>query len=123
MVLEDINYWESEKNYENNIFSVFAVNNTLTDYILKTKNKNRKEIADFGCGIGNAIPYLKNFKKIYEIDFSSNMLKQAKEKFKNLSNIDFIEGDLKNAKIKPVDIILSLSSLMPKNYSDFENLR
>ncbi len=120
MAIEDITYWEKIENYEKEIISVFEIKNSLTKYLKSIKNKDKKEIGDFGCGVGNAIPYLKDFKKIYEIDFSQNMLKLAEKKYSKNKNIEFIKGDNKTTKINPIDIILAVSSVMPKNYSEFD---
>ncbi|MEA2017895.1 MAG: class I SAM-dependent methyltransferase [Campylobacterota bacterium] len=118
----DIDYWEKEIEYKKNIISVFEIENKLTNIIKNIKNKKNKEIIDFGCGIGNAVTHIKEFKKIYLVDFSLNMLSQAQNKFKKYKNINFINGNIKTQIIKQVDVILAISSIMPKNYIEFDEI-
>ncbi len=119
-ILNDIEYWEKLENYEKNIISVFAVKNNLTKYLKNIKNKKNKEIIDFGCGFGYAIHFIKDFKIIYAVDFSENMLNKAKEINRDYKNVNFIKGNLKTTFIKKVDVILAVSSVMPKNYNEFD---
>lgn len=122
MILNDIDYWEQEKNYGESIISVFAVENALTDYLKDIHGKSQKEIIDFGCGVGNALPFINGFRKIYAVDFSDNMLNQAKARFSDIKHLEFIKGDLETASIKPADVILSVSSVMPKSNDHFDSI-
>lgn len=119
MAKKDIHaFWEKVNNYEKEIISVFAIESSLTKEITNVKNKNTLTVADFGCGSGNSFKYLKEFKKIYAVDFSSNMLNMAKEK--SLKKFILIEEDISTVKLKEkVDLALAISSIVPENFDDF----
>lgn len=99
---------------------MFKVENNLTDYLRNFANKENTEVIDFGCGNGGAIPYLQDFKFVYEVDFSKNMLQCAQQQYAKLKNIAFIQGNLMSLKLNPVELILAVSSVMPKNYGEFD---
>lgn len=95
--------------------------NELTNLLDNIKNKEEKTIIDFGCGHGASTPYIRKFKEIFAVDFSENMLCQAKKKF-NQKNITYIKADLKSAFICAADIVIAISSVMPKNKADFDEV-
>lgn len=113
MHMPPLDFWEQLDCYESNIVSVFKVRNRLTDLLENYPGRGNKEMIDFGCGPGNAIPFLDGFKKVYAVDFSENMLGKARERFASKEWIEFIHGDLLHTHIKAVDVILAVSSVMP----------
>ena len=118
--MEEIDFWNSIKNYDNEINSIFTSNSILIKKLKKINFKNKK-IADFGCGIGNCFKYIKEAEIIYAIDFSKNMLTQAKSKNKNIENVSYILSNIKNCKLpKKIDIALSINSIFPQNYNEFD---
>lgn len=122
MVISEIDFWNNIKNYDKEINSVLIYDNLLVKELKKISNKKKKIIADFGCGIGNSLKYIQEFKKIYAIDFSKNMLETLKNNNNNnLKNINFLKNDIKKVKLnEKVDIILAINSIFPKNYSEFD---
>ena len=71
---------------------------------------NRSTMVDTGCGSGEVLLRLKDhFDKIYAIDFSKNMLNQAKKKFTEKDqNISFHVANMLNIDDvvkEPVDVI------------------
>jgi len=115
----ELDFWEQIENYDETIISVFKVQNHLTKLLKNYPMKKEKEIIDFGCGMGNAIPYIADFKKVYAIDFSENMLSKAKNSHGDKGNIEFIKGDLMTTKVSPVDVILAASSIWPQSTGEF----
>lgn len=125
--MRDKVFWENVSNYDEEIISVFAnkKKNLVIEEIKKIKNKKELIVADIGCGTGNSFEYIKDFKKIYAIDFSENMIEKAKKKAEELKlkNIEFSVKDILNENLelsKKCDLILAISSIFPKNNSQFE---
>ena len=118
-------FWENVNDYNKEIVSVFVKENLITKNIKEIKNKNKKIIADFGCGNGNSFKFITEFKEIYAIDYSSSLLNQANTAAKklNLKNVNFINQDIKNNILLPkkCDIILAISSIFPDNLMEFFN--
>ncbi|NCC71317.1 class I SAM-dependent methyltransferase, partial [bacterium] len=116
-------FWdEFEGNYEDTVISIFENKNELVKLINKIPDKNKKILGDFGSGVGKAIPYLLEFKKIYQIDFSENMLSKAKEKYSKHKNIQFILGTNENTKLnEKLDIIIAINSIFPLKHEDFDS--
>lgn len=114
-------FWDGVKDYNQKIISVFIQNNLLIEKLAAITDKHSKEVADFGCGIGNALPVLKDFKTIYAIDYSAEMLAKAEQNHADLTQAIFIEDDLKILKFQhPVDVALAISSIFPQNYDEFD---
>lgn len=121
----NLQIWENIKDYDKEVISIFEnkQNNLLIEKINKIKNKNKKIVLDLGCGSGNSFEYLLNFKKIIAIDFSINMLKQAKAKAKklNISEIKFLNLTLEQVSLdQPVKVIIAANSIFPSNYGEFD---
>jgi trans-aconitate methyltransferase len=118
---EIINTWDNIKDYDNEIISVFAnkKNNSVVRKLKSIKDKQNKTIADFGCGVGNAFEYIKDFQKVYAVDISDNLLEQAKQK--GYSNFEYINCNIASIKLKDkVDVIIAISSIFPLQYIDFD---
>ncbi len=121
MVLKELDFWENLKDYDSSIVSVFATENELTELISNIGNKNKKVVADFGCGFGNSFKYLKEFKRVYAVDYSKNMLENAKKKVTGNEiliheRIEKIEFDEK------ADISFAISSIIPNSITEFYNM-
>ncbi len=116
---QDLDFWEQVQNYKEHIISVFETSNELTEMLFRIKDKEIKEVVDFGCGEGRSFPYLDKFKKIHAVDFSENMLNKAKQKNNKLANVEYYKGDLRYYFLYPVDVVLSVSSVMPKSIQEF----
>ncbi len=77
--------------YFDNLSSPFekGVINPIPKIISKMKNKKKLDVIDIGTGIGNLLPLLeKNFRSVYALDFSDQMLKIAKKRTKKSSNVE-----------------------------------
>ncbi len=105
--------------YHKHIISPFqpGVKNPLFRKLGAIKNKEKKTVADIGCGRGCILDRLaKQFKKVYAIDFSSKMIKTAKQR--NVSkNIAYVKKDMRNlsAYYKKFDVVIAINSvLLPK---------
>lgn len=49
---------------------------------------------EIGCGTGRMTEFISwNFEKVYALDISGEMIRQAKERLKDIHNIEFIETD------------------------------
>jgi ubiquinone/menaquinone biosynthesis C-methylase UbiE len=121
---KELEYWENEKEYEKNILSVFSKKNKITKILSEITNKEKKTVFDFGCGPGNSIKHLLDFKEIYAIDFSKNMLDITKKKYPNLKKLKLYQKNLKekiNFK-KKADVSLAISSIFPKNDKEFDTI-
>lgn len=121
LIINTKEFWDGfDGNYEETVISVFENRNELIKLLECMPNKNEKTIADFGCGVGNAVPYLLEFRKIYQIDFSENMLLKSKTRHECLENIEFLLGDNESTKLKEkVDVIIGINSVFPLRYEDF----
>lgn len=119
MFKKDLDFWEKElTDYENQITSVFSCENVLTRELDNIEDKSNKTVADYGCGVGNSFRFLTEFKRVYAIDYSKNMLKQAEEK--KTDNVTLILGDMKTIQLpEKTDIGLAVSSIMSNSLQEF----
>lgn len=83
----------------------------MLDY-LSLDNPQGMTLVDLGCGTGaTAIYAAKHFKKIFAVDVSDVMIKQAKRRAEqeNISNIEFINSGFLSYehKTQPVDLVLT----------------
>lgn len=118
-------YWEDLTDYEEQIMSVFATENIVTELIAAVPDKSDKVVADLGCGTGNALPFLTEFRQVYAVDYSENMLDFAKGKAG--PNVEFIQSTLEEISLpEPADLTLAISCIMPENpvhfYSIMDNV-
>ncbi|AXV36709.1 MAG: hypothetical protein CIT01_00115 [Methanobacterium sp. BRmetb2] len=66
--------------------------------------KKRKNVLDFGCGIGRLTRPLSNyFQKCYGLDISENMIKLAKKHNKHCNKCEFILNNEDNLQLFPDD--------------------
>lgn len=115
------NFWESIKDYDKEIVSVFSNkhDNLVINEIINIKNKSKKNILDLGCGVGNSFEFIKEFNKIVAVDFSNNMLNIAKKK-KKYNNILFYNQNLIELNLnEKFDVILIIMSIFPQNHFEF----
>ena len=116
--------------YHDEVISPFfgEVENPLIDELNKIKNKNNKIVAEFGCGLfylGEKLS--KMFKQVHASDFSSKMVKKAKEGNLQFTNINLVQEDIRKINYKnKFDVILSVNSLLMPSLKDisvsFQNL-
>lgn len=121
--MKPVEFWNNVKDYNKEIVSVFVEekNNKLIEMLNEIKDKDKKIIADFGCGIGNSFKYINKFKKIYAIDFSKNMLEFASNNKYKKENFNLIHSEISNIELdEKVDVSLSIMSLFPNNFQEFE---
>ncbi len=79
---------------------------------LSLKNIEDLSVIDLGCGTGATLIHAgRRFKKIYSVDISHAMIKQAKNKLSNkeLANIEFFNAGFLSYKHqdKPVDLLIT----------------
>jgi ubiquinone/menaquinone biosynthesis C-methylase UbiE len=90
--------WDrTAKNYHEEVISPFqkGVKNPLFEKLRNVKCKRKKVIADIGCGRGEILDLLAaDFKKVYAIDFSPEMLRIA-ERRNSRGNIEYVLEDMK----------------------------
>ena len=110
--------WENIVDYDRQVVSVFKIDSKITELINIIENKEDKIVGDFGCGFGKAFKYLKDYKKVYGIDFSENMLKHAL-KVKN-NNVELIHDKIDSVTLPDkLDLALAVSSITPNNLNQF----
>ena len=99
----DEKYWDRmAADYDGEIFSVLASdrNEVIVSVIQQFGSKNAAA-CDFGCGTGKFLPVLaENFRTIYALDLSGELLEQARQNCRNLHNISFSKADLSKNKLK-----------------------
>lgn len=91
-------------NYLDEIISPFhhSIYNPLNSFLKRIRGKRKLIVADLGCGAGHLLPRLaKSFARVYAVDYSANMLENAKDFTANLppkqqSKISFHKRDLSN---------------------------
>jgi len=118
--------------YDEKILNPLQVkeDNPLLEYISGIKEKELI-VADLGCGngsfIANHLAPDYRFKTIYGIDFSDEMMKNAREKCNKYSNVKFCQINLKDLtplrkELKPneLDMIFSINSLIASNPNDID---
>ncbi|MFH1275618.1 MAG: class I SAM-dependent methyltransferase [Candidatus Woesearchaeota archaeon] len=102
--------------YHEEVVSPFTkgVENPLFAEIKKIKHKSEKNVAEFGCGFFNLGETLaKSFKDVYASDFSSKMIKIAKEKNGHHYNVSIIQEDLRTMQHQnKFDVVISVNSLL-----------
>lgn len=82
------------------------------DELLKKNLGNFKDktALEIGCGIGRITDFIaQNFKKVFAIDISEEMVAMGKERLKNHKNIEFIANDGRKYPVKDssVDLVFS----------------
>jgi len=68
-------------------------------------------VLEIGCGIGRMLkPLAKRFRKVYGVDISAEMVRQAKERVRSLKNVKVWVNngrDLKPLRARKVDLVIS----------------
>lgn len=76
-----------EKDFAELIANDEVIKNRLSD--LKSKT-----VMEIGCGIGRITEFLSlNFKKVFAVDISDEMVRIGRDRLKNLPNIKFVSND------------------------------
>lgn len=89
--------------------------NPVLRAIKRLKNKARMTVADFGCGTGPFLLSLaRDFKQVLAVDFSREMLTQAKRRCRSASNITYHHLTFDELGKTPVelDVAVSMNSLV-----------
>jgi len=105
------------------IDSPFAegVKNPLTLFLNKIRGKKRMTVMDLGCGIGNFLPYLaKRFKRVIAVDFSEQMLEEAKTNCSKFKNIEYVHKSIcdMGEYRESVDVAISVNSIIMPSLED-----
>lgn len=116
-------YWEKvSKNYDEEIFDVFANDRTgiIQNCVVKYSSP-KNTVSDIGCAVGKWLPLLSNkFKHVYAVDISEQNIIQAKENHGNLGNIDFMRIDLTTKaaeKIPACDMALCVNAILTSSFT------
>ena len=107
------------QNYHDEVLSPFCENvkNPLFNELKKIKNKKKKGVAEFGCGLFYLGPFLcAQFKEVYASDFANAMVAKASETAKRFRNVSVHKEDMRKMRhLKRFDVIISVNALlMPK---------
>lgn len=110
-------FWQTIDNYDEEVFGIFRHKLAAKPVIDFLQQHSREAIvADLGCGVGQAFPYLQNARQLYAIDSSAVMLEHAKQVSydSGQTQIQFIETDLATYQLpEKTDLSLMLSSFFP----------
>ena len=128
---ESKNPWDQVAlNYDEEVISPLyhATYNPLQEHLAEIKNKNSKIVGDFGCGTGPMLPLLsEQFKQVYALDYSPQMLKIAFEKMQNypekqLKKVCFEQGSLTQlTKFEGMlDVALTINSVIMTDFNDLK---
>lgn len=93
----DEQYWTKMGTiYDEEIFSVIEKDKkAIVRKLIEECGSQELDATDFGCGVGNFLPFLsKSFKRITAFDLSSTCLSQAIERLNDKYNISFHQVDL-----------------------------
>ena len=117
----DKKYWDKVAgDYDGEIFSV--LDQDRNDVILSHIRRLgcvESTACDFGCGVGKFLPVLaENFRHVYAVDLSDELLQQARESCEGLDNVTYSRKDLSSSRVKleAVDFALSVNVaiMMPR---------
>lgn len=121
----DSKQWDSLANqYHEEVISPFYgnVENPLFDELKKIKNKNKKKVAEFGCGLFYLGKELcSSFKKVHASDFSSEMVSLAKKRNK-FDNLVVKKEDITKLKYKgEFDVIVTVNSMIMPSHKEINS--
>lgn len=88
------------------------------------QGKSSLVVGDFGCGTGPFLPRLASqFKHVIAVDFSEEMIKEARRRCKGLKNISFFQLPFDHLDELPqqVDLAVSMNSLVSSDVSILDN--
>ena len=114
--------------YHDEVISPFfgEVENPLQGELRKIKDKKKKNVAEFGCGLFYLGEKLSNmFKQVHASDFSKEMVKKAIERNKSIikksGNLNIIQEDIREIHYKnKFDVIISVNSLLMPSLDDLK---
>lgn len=89
--------------------------NPVLRAIAAIHGKSSIVVGDFGCGTGPFLPRLAaHFKHVIAVDFSEEMIKQARKRCKGIKNISFhhLPFDLLDELPQQVDLAVTMNSLV-----------
>jgi len=105
---------QSFRNYEKEF-------NDMIDF-LSLKDTNKLSVIDMACGTGATIMFAKDkFKKVYGVDISSEMLRQAKNKLTNseINNVELINAGFLSYEHKDEQVDLLITKAAFHHLPDF----
>ncbi len=113
--------WDSlADHYHDEIISPYyaGVKNPLFSELKKIKDKKKKSVAEFGCGMLYLGSYLsEEFKTVHASDFSSEMVRKAKKSSSGFPNISIKKEDItKLPHSSAFDVVLSINSLLMPSF-------
>lgn len=89
--------------------------NPVLRALARIKNRSSLTIGDLGCGTGPLLPKLaRQFKQVVAVDFSAEMLKEAKNRCKKFKNISFYHLTFDQVDQLPMklDLAVTMNSLV-----------
>lgn len=94
----------------------------LNDQIIKEKFVGReKRVLEIGCGIGRMTEFFaEDFKKVYGVDISKEMIKKGKEKLAGINNIELLETDGVNLPFADNSMDLIFSYIVFQHMPNYE---
>ncbi|WP_321401938.1 class I SAM-dependent methyltransferase [Maridesulfovibrio sp.] len=114
-------YWETVSDYDQQVVSIFVTENAVTEALRDFPDKPGVTVADFGCGVGNSFKHLREFRRVYAVDASSNMLEQAKAQLED--NVELVKGKIEDTRLpEKCGLTLGLASVMPESIDHFHVL-
>lgn len=127
---DQAHFWsEAAKSYEQDFVDPYRseVRSPLRHALCEWADRERKTVADLGCGIGPLLPFLaEHFHQVFAVDFATGMLQRARERCRHLHNVEFFHLPLTDlgSLAQRVDVALAVNSLiMPDIPSLEESLR
>lgn len=117
--------WDKLANrYHEEVISPFygKVNNPLFSELKRVENKNKKSVAEFGCGLFYLGKELCSaFKRVHASDFSSEMIRLAKQRNK-FDNLVVKKEDITKLKYKEeFDVVISVNSMIMPSHKDINS--
>lgn len=109
-------YWDSlAPSFERSVMQIAEhdLDSTLKNQIRRVA-KGRRLAADLGCGVGSLLPLLcQSFSKVYAVDFSSAILKEAKDRVTH-PNVHFVQHNLAGDRHLPwtADVTFCVNTLI-----------
>jgi trans-aconitate methyltransferase len=114
---------ELAERYHDEVISPFygKVKNPIYDELASIKNKNKKSIAEFGCGLLYLHKELSCFKEVHASDFSQKMVDIAALKAGKYKNISIKKEDLRNINHKnKFDVVISVNAVIMPSLNDIK---
>jgi SAM-dependent methyltransferase len=99
------------------------VKSPLPRVLRRLADRERRDVADLGCGTGPLLPFLAGlFHQVHAVDFAPAMLERARQRCRDLPNIVFHEKPLTDLSTLAgqVDVAVAVNSLVMPRITDIE---